>query len=73
MIIDATEFLAERKKALKNNGVYKMLEHWVNNTPEHKATWVKSGKSYKCTACGQTGKLTAYCPNCGRRTEVEEE
>ena len=74
-LINAEAFLAERKNALKNNGVYKMMEKWVEAAPDAQAQgeWIKRGKTTVCSVCGGKAKSLPYCGWCGAKMKVEVE
>ena len=75
-LINANEFLAERKNALKNNGIYKMLEKWVDAAPGvevPEGEWIKQGKTTVCSVCGGKAKSLPYCGHCGAKMRVEVE
>lgn len=41
---------------------------WI---PNKHMTRTPTAENYHCSECTQTGKTTAYCPNCGAKMGVE--
>ena len=42
---------------------------WI---PNKQMIRTPTAENYHCSECTQTGKTTAYCPNCGAKMELKE-
>ncbi len=59
---------------------YKDLEEQGRLIEQKHGTWLPNrrmirtptAENYHCSECTQTGKTTAYCPNCGAKMELKE-
>ena len=56
--LEEQELLAVRKQG-----------RWI---PNKQMIRTPTAENYHCSECTQTGKTTAYCPNCGAKMDLKE-
>lgn len=67
-------------EAFEKLAYYEDLEEQDRLIEQKHGTWIPNkhmtrtptAENYHCSECTQTGKTTAYCPNCGAKMELKE-
>ena len=78
--VTSIEVVENVEAALDKLAHYEDLEEQGRLIEQKKGKWIPNkrmvrtptAENYHCSECTQTGKTTAYCPNCGAKMELKE-